>query len=281
MAQTMTTGAVGRVNRRFLLLALILAGLFAVLAYTALSDSGGGGGGATTDQVPIVVATVPIPAGTRITDTMVELADFPEDRVSASSISDVGLVIGQVARYNIEPQEALYLSKVASTTITGENALAYVVEAGMRGEAVTVEEVVTAGGLVLPGDHVDVLWIPFSGGPVFRLLSDVEVTAVSQTIVDIQPVAPGVQTGTIPTPAAGVPSRVRASDALAQPDARTVTMLISPDDSKRLFCADQFAEAHEGRIRLAVRSFGDGAPAQVDAPECPPTDLFLEFQVQQ
>jgi hypothetical protein len=30
-----------------------------------------------------------------------------------------------------------------------------------------------------------------------------------------------------------------------------------------------------------VRSFGDGAPAQVDAPECPPTDLFLEFSVQQ
>lgn len=280
MAQTMTTGAAGRVNRRFLLLALILAGLFAVLAYTALS-SNGGGGSTTTDQIPIVVAKVPIPAGTRITDAMIELADFPADRVSASSISDVGLVVGQVARYNIEAQEPLYLSKVASTTVTGENALAYVVEDGMRGEAITVQQVVTAGGLLLPGDHADVLWIPFSGGPAFRLLSDVEVTAVQQTIVDIQPVAPGVQGEAVPTPAPGVPSRVRASDALPQPDAQTVTMLLSPDDSKTLFCADDFALKYGGEIRLAVRSFGDGAPAQIDAPECPPTDLLLEFQAQQ
>jgi Flp pilus assembly protein CpaB len=165
--------------------------------------------------------------------------------------------------------------------VTGANALVYVIEAGMRGEAIKVDQVVTAGGLVLPGDHVDVLWVPFSGGPAFRLLSDVEVTAVSQAIVDIAPVAPGVQTGLAPTPAPGANSRVRASDELPIPEALTVTLLISPDDSKTLFCADHFAQVHDGTIRLAVRSFGDSAPAQIDAPECPPTDLFLEFSVQQ
>jgi len=278
MAQTITNAAVGRVNRRFLLLALILAGLSAVLAYTALSGSGGGGS-ATANQIPIVVAKVPIPAGTRITAAMVELADFPESRVSASAIDNLDLVVGQVARYSLEPQEPVFLSKVVSTTITGKIALSYVVEAGMRGEAIKVEQVVTAGGLLLPGDHVDVLWVPFASGPAFTLLSDVEVTAVSQTIVDIQPVAPGVQAGATPAPA-GTGNRVRASDAEALPEAITVTMLVSPGDSKTLFCADSFAQQHEGTIRLAVRSFGDSAPAQVDAPACPPIDLFLEFQVQ-
>jgi len=51
MAQTMTGTAIGRVNRRFLLLAAILAVLFGVLAYVALSDSGGEGGSATGGEI--------------------------------------------------------------------------------------------------------------------------------------------------------------------------------------------------------------------------------------
>jgi hypothetical protein len=40
----MTSVAVGRVNRRFLFLALILATLSGILAYAALSQDSGGGG---------------------------------------------------------------------------------------------------------------------------------------------------------------------------------------------------------------------------------------------
>ena len=56
MAQSATTASVGRVNRRFLFLALVLAALSAVLIYPLLtrsSDSGGSAAGA-----PVVVAQV-------------------------------------------------------------------------------------------------------------------------------------------------------------------------------------------------------------------------------
>ena len=44
MAQTMTAASIGRVNRRFLFLALILAALSAVLVYPLLTRSSGSGG---------------------------------------------------------------------------------------------------------------------------------------------------------------------------------------------------------------------------------------------
>jgi len=260
MAQTMTSAAVGRVNRRFLLLALILAGLSAVLAYTALSGSGGGGSG-TADQIPIVVASVPIPAGTRITSEMVELADFPENRVSASSIDDVTLVVGQVARYELVPQEPIFTSKLVNTSVTvGNSALSYVIETGKRGMAISVEAVVNGGGLVLPGDHVDVLWTPETVDDDLvgagLIAENVEVLAVQQTIVDIPASAPGAQSADA-TPVAATGDRVRSSDAPAVPEAATVVLLLTPDQAARVFCADVAA----GEIRLAVRAFRDDSPS--------------------
>lgn len=276
MAQTMTGTAIGRVNRRFLLLAAILAVLFGVLAYVALSDSGGGGA-ATSNGIPVVVARVPIPAGTRITGDMLQVVDVPSSAVGDQPFAAVEAVVGQVARYPIRANEPLLLGDVVNTTVAASDALSYVVPEGQRGMAVNVEQVVVAGGLVLPGDHVDVLWIPFKGAPAFRLLSDVEVTAVSQTVVDISPVAPGVQSD---DPATAQPTdnqRVRTSDSPALPEAATVTLLLSPGETATLFCADDFAMKSEGSIRLALRSFGDTAPANIDAPPCPPLDLMLEL----
>jgi pilus assembly protein CpaB len=258
----MTGNAVGRVNRRFLLLALILAGLSAVLAYTALSSSGGDGS-TTTDQIQIVVAKVPIPASTRITAEMVELADFPESRVSAQSLQDLNLVIGQVTRYELVPQEAIFSSKLVNTSVAaGNSALSYVVETGQRGMAISVAAVTQAGGLLLPGDHVDVLWVPekvdedLVGAGL--IAENVEVLAVQQTIVDLPASAPGVQNPEA-TPVAATDDRVRASDAPAIPEAATVTLLLTPDQAARVFCA----EAGGGAIRLAVRAFGDDSPSNI------------------
>ncbi len=277
MAQTMTGATtVGRVNRRFLLLALILASLSAVLAYVALQNTGGGT--ASTNEIPVVVAKVPIPAGTRITSDMLELRNLPTGAVGDQSVDNLAGLVGQVARYPIAANEQVLLTKVVNTTIASNDALSYVLKDGMRGEAVHVDIVSTAGGLVLPGDHVDVLWVPFKNAPSFLLLSDVEITAVSQKIVNVAPAAPGVQnqTGGPPNKAANG-DRTRASDASPQPDAVTVTMMLTSDQSKALFCADQQAARSDGAIRLAVRSFGDHAPANVDAPPCPPLSLMQQF----
>jgi Flp pilus assembly protein CpaB len=275
MAQSVTTTAGSRVNRRFLFLAIILGVLAAVLYYAG--TSGSGDKTTSPSDVPVVVASTAIPPGTRITQDMVQLQDFTEANAPFQAIGSLELVVGQVARYPINQGEPVLGSKLVDTALTNNDALSYVIAPSKRAMSINFSEVIGVDGLVLPGDHVDVLWIPFSSGPTFVLLSDIEVTAVKQTIVDIAPAAPGLTTGEeAPAPAEGT-DRTRTSDAAAQPEAGTAALLLTPEQAVNLLCAENFADNNNGQIRLALRSFGDTAPLEPNAPVCPPMDLFRQF----
>jgi pilus assembly protein CpaB len=255
-------------------LALILAALSAVLVYAAISRSGGANSGSAGD-VPVVVAKSTIPPGTRITSDMVEVRQLPNSVVGFQALNSLDSVVGQVARYPIAEGEQLLASKVVDATSASNDALAYILEPGKRGMAIIFDDLVGAGGLVLPGDHVDLVWVPFKGAPAFILLSDIEVSAVSQTIVDVAPSAPGVlKTGATPQ-ANG--DRTRTSDANPQPDAKSATLMLTPEQTTTVLCAENNARKFEGELRLAVRSFGDTAPLTPNAPACPPIDLALQF----
>jgi pilus assembly protein CpaB len=262
---------VGRVNRRFLLLALILAALSAVLVYAATSRSDGGGGGSSSGaEVPVVVAKVAIPAGTEITADMLEVTEISESLVGDAALGDTAAVIGQVARYPISANQQILVKDIAGTGAITNDALSHILEAGQRGMAINVELVVSAGGLVLPGDHVDVFWIPedspedVEGGQL--IAEDVEVVAVAQTLTEIAPTAPGVQEEGAPgagTGATGSDDRTRGTVGAALPDAVTVTLMLTPEQVQRVFCADE-----GGPIRLAVRAFGDTSPSGLPLVSC-------------
>jgi pilus assembly protein CpaB len=252
----------------------MLAALAAVLVYTAMSRSGDKA--SSTGSVPVVVAKSTIPPGTRITADMVEVQDFASANAPFQYLASADMVIGQVARYPINQGEPVLLSKIVDTTSTSNDALAYILEPGKRGLAMTFDEIIGVDGLVLPGDHVDVLWVPFNNAPAFILLSDIEVSAVKQTIVDVAPAAPGLlKDEAQTTPQSG--DRTRTSDAAAQPDADSATLLLTPEQTTNMLCAESFAQQNGGAIRLALRSFGDTAPLQANAPTCPPIDLFRQF----
>ncbi len=277
MAQTITTAAVSRVNRRFLLLAIVLAILSAVLVYAQLSHSGSNsssssGGG----DVSVVVAKAAVPAGTRITADMVEIRSFGQNDVGFQALTASEQAVGQVARYPIAAGEQVLSSKLVDTTVSSSSNLAFVLQNGMRGVAMHVDPVTAAGGLVLPGDHVDVLWIPFKAAPVYIMLSDVEVTAVSQTVVDVAPAAPGLQKDPN-APQTG--NRTRISEGNPDPAADTVTFMVSPEQAMSLICGTSIAQAYGGTISLSVRSFGDTAPLAVNAPPCPPTELMRQLGI--
>ena len=269
MAQSMTTTSISRVNRRFLLLALILGSLFAVLAYALLSNSGSGGGGAAVGEVPVVVAKAAIPAGTVITADMVAVQQLPADKLPLGVFESTDLVIGRVTRYPLAANEQVLLSKLVggADTATSEG-VSVVVQEGQRGMAIKLEQVVGYGGLVLPGDYVDVLWLSnevvaeFEGAGL--IAENVEVLAVQQTIVDLPPSAPGLQAeGEEPEPLAPGEHRVRGSDAEPIPESITVTLMLTPEQTARVFCAEE-----RGILRLTVRAFGDASPSGVPAATC-------------
>jgi Flp pilus assembly protein CpaB len=267
MARPMTSVAVGRVNRRFLFLALILAVLSGILAYAALSQSGGGGTTSSVD-ISVVVAKDTIPAGTTITADMLEEKVLPQDAVGEGHVSNVDDAVGRVARQDIAAQEPLLHSKVVGTSVAGNDAIRYIIEPGQRGMAINVKLVTFAGGLVLPGDHVDVLWIPTDSpeGAVGAqlLVENVEVLAVQQTLVEV----PSTVEGTPEAPAASEGNdRAPGSVPLSIPDSVTVTLMLTPQQAANVFCADPDQDKPT-RIRLAVRQFGDDSPSGLVPVQC-------------
>lgn len=266
MAQTMTAASIGRVNRRFLFLALILAALSAVLVYPLLTRSSDSGSGAAVG-IPVVVARTNINAGQTITAELLEVQQIPETVVGALAFSEIDAVTGEVARYPIVAGEQVLVSKIVGSSISvSDTTISNFIESGKRAMAIRTDPILSAGGLVLPGDYVDVFWVPENSPkdvPGAQIIAeDVEVISVDQTIVDIPPTAPGfLEDGE--EALIGHDARVRGSEEQPIPAAVTVTLMLSPDEVQRVFCAEQ-----TGVIRFAVRGFGDHSPTGIAPVEC-------------
>jgi len=292
MARPLTKTAVGITNRRLLLLALVAGIVAAILVYTALSrgsESTGGTSGATASMAPAVVAKQDIPARTKITTGMVEVRQMSLDDRSELAYADLTNVVGRVTRYPIATSEQVLSTKVVSlesAAVTGDS-LSYVIPDARRAMAVKVDEVVAVGGLVLPGDYVDVMAtfdVTFRDGESEKtenkyftrlILQNIEVLAVAQTVVDA-PTEAGTAadsgagaTATAPETTEG--QRARNTEAEPEPKAATVTLSLTPQEAQLIFLAEQ-----NGVLRMAVRPYGDAEVQDIPfvaEPELIPPDL--------
>ena len=291
MARPLTKMAGGTTNRRLLLLALVAGIVAAILVYTALSrdSESTGGASAVTSMEPAVVAKQDIPARTKITTAMVEVRQISLDDRSDLAYTDLSDVVGRVTRYPIATSEQVLSTKVValdSAAVMGDS-LSYVIPDGRRAMAVDVNEVVAVGGLVLPGDYVDVM---ATFDVTFRdcedektedkyftrlILQNIEVLAVAQTVVDAPPEA-GTATGSdSEATATGADTadgqRARNTEAEPEPKAATVTLSVTPQEAQLIFLAEQ-----NGVIRMAVRPYGDAEVQEIPfvaEPELIPPDL--------
>lgn len=252
------------------MVALLLAGLSAALSYALLSrsdegSSSGGGGGSGDNQV--VVARVPISERTLITDDMLDVVNT--DRVTVGAFTAREEVVGKVTKFPIAVNAQVITTSVVDTSQpVSDAALSVVVPIGKRAMSVRASQVATAGGLVLPGDWVDVVWGCCKDNQVVTktLVKNVQVAAVAQTIVSSGPVANE-------TPGADDTSNPIAADQAAPvPDAATITLLLTPLEAQQMFLADG-----SGQIRVALRG-----PSDTDTPDAGTvliTDLLPESEI--
>jgi Flp pilus assembly protein CpaB len=144
-----------------------------------------------------------------------------------------------------------FIAETSSHPLTEETSLAFIVPEGYRAMAVQVDKVIGAGGLIRPGDRVDVLAVlevaiqiqdlglVEGSARAITLEQNVEVLAVEQALEDL----------------AGSAALAAGSDAdqpAAQPSATVVTLAVSPEVAQAIFLAE-----HTGVIRLAVRAPGE------------------------
>lgn len=267
----------GKGNKGVLVVALLLGLLSAVLVFVYLGRSGGGESAPSGDTKAVVVASQDIAAGTRITEDMVRVKNVSSDAVVPNALTSTDIVVGSVARFPITTDEQVQENRVAAGGITvpkGEKVpLAYVVPEGKRAVAIKVEQVINAGGLVVPGDFVDVIMVadiksdlppPLDKSHLsMTILQNVEVLAVDQQVEEIVPETSGGDGADGTTSADGdvaVSQRVPIDRPDPNPEATTVTVSVTPTEAQIVAMADQ-----DATLRLSLRPFGEEGQTSVSA----------------
>lgn len=202
----------------------------------------------------VVIAREDLAAGDRITAEVVELTEVPAGTAPDNALSATSQAIGRVARYPLVAGEQLLESKLVDD-ISGDG-LAFSIPPGMRAVSVPFSEVMGAGGLLVPGDRVDVLVSTayerlFGPGEVITPADSAGHPTVIMVLQNMLVLAIG-QAFTPTIDDGRDPATLRAEDAEIQPGARSVTLAVTPEQAQLLFMA-----AQEGTLGLALRPFGD------------------------
>jgi pilus assembly protein CpaB len=216
----------------FLVLAVLLGGLAAVLALQVLRPGASGPEATAVEMstVEVMVAARDLPAGRLVTQEDVASMRWPAEALPAGFSTSASDVVGRGVLLPIRANEPLLSSKLALPEAGA--GLPINIPEGKRALTFRVDDVVGVGGFVRPGHKVDVLVTvgPDGGGgePMTRVvLQNVEVAATGTTIE--------------PNPQ-GEPETV--------PHA---TFHLDPEQAERLVMASR-----NGTIQLALRNPLDG-----------------------
>ena len=109
--------------------------------------------------VDVLVTRSAIPAGTTITQDMVDVQPWPKNLVLKDFIvsgTPEANIVGKITRSSLQEREPFLDNKLASPNEPGF--LAAGLPAGMRAVTIAVDAVTGVAGFVYPGDHVDVLF---------------------------------------------------------------------------------------------------------------------------
>lgn len=238
-----------------LIAALLFAAVAAALVFLALQDrSDGTQSSSSAFTVDVVVAARDVAANTTLTADMLELRAVPSGDALSGAYASVEQLAGLPTRFPLQTGEQVTGLKVGLSAIADDQDLSLVLPPGMRAVAVKVSEVTGVGGLLLPGNFVDVIAVfpggAGSGNPAdiksVTLLQNIEVLAVAQ---EAQQPVPAPSDAS----ASGGVLGQRPSDAQRQPDAQSATLAVSPSDAQLLALVQETG----GIIWLSLRPAGD------------------------
>lgn len=151
-----------------LIIIILIIAVGAVLAYLALSGTGGLLGGTPTsnqteptatpniDLVDIVIASQSIQRGTLITSDMVTTIKYPRSQMAEGVFyGSIDEVVGQKAKYDIEPTVPLTLSMVMAEE--GGSLASFDIPDGMTAMSIPVSPETSVSFAPQKGDHVMVV----------------------------------------------------------------------------------------------------------------------------
>jgi pilus assembly protein CpaB len=196
--------------------------------------------------ITVVVAKQDIPAGAAIKGTMVGEITLNRNMVQPRAAVSIDRVADKIAIAPIAKGEQVLLNKVTVSEETGS--LAMKVPAGKRAVTVSVDNISSVGGMLRPGDHVDIVGmvpIPVANAEgkqvnqltTMPLFQDVLVLAVGQEFMSV----PSVK-----------------KEEKSTTSSPVITFALSPQEANLIVFVQE-----QGKIRLVLRSPGDTQVQQV------------------
>jgi len=193
----------------------------------------------------VLVATVNIAMGERLSEEDVQWQDWPKDALRSEYVTYDAVpdalkqMVGTVARVGIFAGEPILAAKLVRTD---QGYLSAVIDPGMRAVSVAVTPESAAGGFILPNDRVDIVQTrPSAGADATRtILSNIRVLAIGQRLGDLGP-ASGNSDANDPS------SKMFDGPTIA-------TLELTPIQSQTIIGA-----AADGELSLALRSVADFA----------------------
>ena len=217
-------------------------------------------------KTQILVASAPIGVGERLGEVGLEWQEWPEgalrpEYVTISAMPDARAELsGAVARFEFFPGEPIREAKLVRAD---QGYLSAVLSEGMRGVSVGVAAVSSAGGFVVPNDHVDVVLTTqtAAGQQSEVILSNVRVLAIGSRLGEMG--ASGGQED----PDAPAPTPTTFDNSTI------ATLELDPAQAETLINASSL-----GQLTLTLRSVVDfNKPAIAEAPSSNQTVRLIRF----
>ncbi len=220
-----------------LVLALAMGGVTVYLVNSYLqTETGSRSEVQRIDTVPVVVARIDIKPGTRLTDELVKVVQWPNDSLPDEYFSDAKLMLGSPDKAAPillrETRKGEPILKYFLSPYGARGGLPIKIPEDMRAITISVNEVKGVAGFVLPGDYVDILHTTKVGRsderPVSRMvLQNVKVLGVDQ---------------------------ISAESETEPKVVNAVTLLVNPFDGQRLTLAQ-----HLGDLNMLLRNEFDAS----------------------
>jgi len=232
----------------------------------AVQQASAAAAASNSTRTKAVVAKQTLPAQTTITADLVELRDTPPDALQPNAQTNLQDVVGKALLVPVATGQQILAPFLANADAPDVKKLSDAVPAGKRAMSVNFTELNSAGGLVQPGDSVDVIGV-FNKNTLGKdqsmlLLQDVQVLAVGQTTSTDPSQRQGAPAGTQPQQSLPAPQRSGTANGVAVPlptsvttlpgftnqQTRNLTLAVDPEAAERLALAEDY-----GHLRYIVR----------------------------
>lgn len=197
-------------------------------------------------MVTVLAATADLPAGTRLQKVHLKKVSIPQATAPRAVLAEEAMALDRSLLFPVTQNEPLLSTRLSS--VTGADGVASMIEPGKRAVSVSVADAASAGGLIQPRSHVDVLFTKTGS------MAEAVTTTVLEDVIVLS-IGRNVEAAAVAGPAGGSGSGTPSPTVTT--GNRSVTLLVTPEQARIVELAK-----NQGKVSLALRNPKDAAKAE-------------------